>query len=232
MFAPLTSCPQAVGRGGLSRNRETQQYQASARGIREWNEQVNERYAKVRTPPFPPMSPCRPTHNVTQTHDTKVITGVLYPITSSRARPIRLPCFSDPDDDARSTGLIDDVRVSSWFPHGSIHTRIHDVPGTTLTLQNDYTIVTCRPNRLAPRNQAVDASLDTQATGNVIVLRHHHRYRMSVTNVHSSERRLIDHVVRQYVVHVSPRLGCRAYLYPRFLTSPRASRRRAPARMR
>ncbi len=132
-----------------------------------------------------------------------MIIGVLYPITSGRPRPIRLACFSDPDDAPRSTGLVDDVRVSAWFPGGTIYTRIHDVPGTTLTLQNDYTIITCPPNRRSPRNQAIDACLGTQTKGNIIVLRHHHRYHMSVTNVHSSERRLIDHVVRQYVVPIA-----------------------------
>ncbi len=132
-----------------------------------------------------------------QTHDTKVIIGVLYPITGGRARPIRLPCASNPDDDPRSTGLVDDVRVSPWFPHGTIYNHIHDVPGTLLTLTNDYTVITSRRHYRSPTNQVILASLDAQTTGNVIVLRHHNRYRMSVTNVHSSERRMIDYVVRQ-----------------------------------
>ncbi len=132
-----------------------------------------------------------------QTHDTKIIIGVLYPITGGRARPIRLPCANDPHDDPRSTGLIDDVRVSPWFPHGTVYNRVHDVPGTLLTLTNDYTIITSRRHLRSPTNQVIHASLDAQTTGNVIVLRHHHRYRMSVTNIHSSERRMIDYVVRQ-----------------------------------
>ncbi|RDX47463.1 hypothetical protein OH76DRAFT_1354067, partial [Lentinus brumalis] len=125
------------------------------------------------------------------------VTGVLYAVASRRSRRIPLPCFNDPDDDPRSTGLVDDVRVSPWFPHGSVYHSVHDVPGTTLTLANDYTIVTSRQPRRSPRNEATATCLNADIRGNLIVLRHHHRYRMSVTHVHSSERRLIDYVVRQ-----------------------------------
>ncbi len=127
----------------------------------------------------------------------KLVTAVLYPVSAARARPIRLPVLNDPGDDPHATGLVDDVRLDTWFPNGALYTHIHDVPGTSLTLSNDYTIVTARQPTRAPHNKAADVCFNAHVKGNLVVLRHHQRYRMSLTNVHSSERRLIDYVVQQ-----------------------------------
>ncbi|TFK81334.1 hypothetical protein K466DRAFT_604588 [Polyporus arcularius HHB13444] len=154
---------------------ESQRRQGSAQGIRDWTIHVNEHYR--------------------QTRDTKLVTGVLYAVATRRSRPVRLPCFNDPNNDPRATGLVDDVRVSPWFPNGTVYHCVHNVPGTSLTLANDYTIVLSRRPQCAPPNEAVGTCLGVNLRGNLIVLRHHHRYHMSVTNVHSSERRLIDYVV-------------------------------------
>ena len=108
-----------------------------------------------------------------------------------------MPVLYQSDDRRGSTGLVDDVRVAHWFPYGCTYTRIHVVPGSDLTLANDYTIITSAQQDRAPANESVGAHLHCETTGSLLVVRHHQRYLMSVTNVHSAERKLIDFVVRQ-----------------------------------
>ncbi|RDX51350.1 hypothetical protein OH76DRAFT_1347352, partial [Lentinus brumalis] len=127
----------------------------------------------------------------------KVINAILYPVATSGPRSIPLPVLFNPDDDIGASGLVEDVRVQHWFPHGTVYTRIHVVPGTTLTLTNDYTIVTSRHPERAPHNQSIDSRLSAVTRGNVLVLRHARQYSSLVTNIHSSERNLVEFVVRQ-----------------------------------
>ncbi|RPD70474.1 hypothetical protein L226DRAFT_470128, partial [Lentinus tigrinus ALCF2SS1-7] len=125
------------------------------------------------------------------------VTGILYPLATRNPRNIPLPIFIDHDDDPRSRHLLDDVRVAHWFPHGTIYTRIHTVPGTALVLRNDYTIITSADSARAPVNKAIELHFGITFRGNIIVLRHGYRNSMAATNVHSSERGFIDFTVRQ-----------------------------------
>ena len=178
--------------------RHTDEVRSSSRAIREWQAQVIKHSKEVRSQ-HPPRTQLTPSVILAglQADDIKLITGVLYPVASARPRPIRLGVVYHADDDARATGLVDDVRLKHWFPGGCTYTRVHVVPGSDLTLANDYTIVTGAEPRRSLMNKATSNHLRCEARGNIIVLRHHQRYQMSATNVHSAERKLIDFVVHQ-----------------------------------
>ncbi|TFK78208.1 hypothetical protein K466DRAFT_507643, partial [Polyporus arcularius HHB13444] len=127
------------------------------------------------------------------------VTALLYPAASLRARAIRLPVFVAHDDDRWATGWTGDVHLTPWFPHGTSFARACTFPGTSSELGNDYTIVTAPQTPRAPKNQAIEACMHINFRGNVLVLRHAKHHPMTVTNLHSSERTLVQHIVQQYV---------------------------------
>ena len=73
-------------------------------------------------------------------------------------------------------------------------------------LSNNFTVITSRHRRRAPTNEALQASLGLPWRGNVLVLRHGRRCPMSVTNIHSCERTLVDYIVQEYVLLPPPPL--------------------------
>ena len=184
--------------------RDKSRSRTSPRAIREWQAEITRQYATVSTQEILHYFP----HEVLiliQASNVKLVTGVLYPVDSHLPRSIRLPVTYNVDDDPRATRLVDDVRVKYWFPEGSSYTRVHNVPGSSMSLANDYTIITSAAPRKVPQNKSLATNLGCKWRGNILVLRHHQRYLMSVTNIHSSERKLVDFVLRQYASTVPAR---------------------------
>ena len=114
---------------------------------------------------------------------------------SSRPRIISLPAPVFPDDAPDVTAEPHQVDVEHWFRGTTRYVTLTSIPGTGFPLTNKYTLVTATLQPHGPENRSLRETLGINVRGNVIVLRHSITPPYSITNVHPSEKRLIDLVV-------------------------------------